>query len=99
MVFAREETRERLTGAGRGRRWVSALVIALAADMIVSSMVARDVYANAGLDADRALKDARHNEHHRSLLRTSCVNLMDFLGSIGLLTPAAARVYRRTGLL
>ena len=99
MVFAREETRERLAGAGRGRRWVSALVIALAADMIMSSMVGREVYANAGLDADRALKDARHNEHHRSLLRTSCVNLMDFLGSVGLLTPAAARVYRRTGLL
>jgi hypothetical protein len=99
MVFAREETRERLAGAGRGQRWVSALVIALAADMIVSSMIGREVYANAGLDADRALKDARHNEHHRSLLRTSCVNLMDFLGSVGLLTPAAARVYRRTGLL
>jgi len=99
MVFAREETRERLAGAGRGRRWVSALVIAIAADMIVSSMVGREVYANVGLDVDRAVREARHNEYHRSLLRTSCANLMDFLGSVGLLTPAAARVYRRTGLL
>ena len=85
--------------AGRGRRWVSGLVIAIAADMIVSSMVGREVYANVGLDVDRAVREARHNEHHRSLLRTSCANLMDFLGSLGLLTPAASRVYRRTGLL
>jgi hypothetical protein len=99
MVFARDETRERLAGASRGRRWVSALVIAIAADMIVSSMVGREVYANVGLDVDRAVREARHNKHHRSLLRASCANLMDFLGSIGLLTPAAARVYRRTGLL
>ena len=48
MVFAREETRERLAGAGRGRRWVSALVIALAREHHVPSMVGRDVYANAG---------------------------------------------------
>ncbi|MGW6276242.1 AurF N-oxygenase family protein [Kribbella sp. NPDC055071] len=99
MVFARDETRERLAGAGRVRRWVSALVIALAADVIVSSMVVPEVYANVGLDVDRAVRAARHNKHHRSLLRASCANLMDFLGSMGLLTPAAARVYRRTGLL
>jgi para-aminobenzoate N-oxygenase AurF len=98
MVFARDETRQRLAGAGRARRWVSALVIAIAADMIVSSMVTRAVYANAGLDADRALREARANEHHRALLRSSCANLMDFLGEVGLLTPAATRVYRRTGL-
>ncbi|ADB34206.1 hypothetical protein Kfla_5191 [Kribbella flavida DSM 17836] len=99
MVFAREETRQRIAGTGRAARWTSALVIALAADMIVSSMVGREVYANAGLDADRAVREARSNEHHRALLRSSCANLMDFLGEVGLLTAAAARVYRRTGLL
>lgn len=99
MVFARDETRQRLVGAGWVRREVSALVIALAADMIVSSMVTRAVYANAGLDADRAVREARGNEHHRALMRSSCVNLMDFLGEVGLLTGPAARVYRRTGLL
>ncbi|GAA0926563.1 diiron oxygenase [Kribbella koreensis] len=98
MVFARDETRQRLAGSGAARRWVSALVIAIAADMIVSSMVTRAVYANAGLDPERALREARANEHHRSLLRSSCANLMDFLGEVGLLTPAATRVYRRTGL-
>jgi hypothetical protein len=98
MVFARDETRQRLAGAGGARRWVSALVIAIAADMIVSSMVTRAVYANAGLDPERAVREARANEHHRALLRSSCANLMDFLGEVGLLTPAATRVYRRTGL-
>jgi hypothetical protein len=99
MVFAREETRARLVDAGRTHRWTSALVIALAADMIVGSMVSPEVYRNAGLDVDRAVRLARRNEHHRSLLRSSCANLMDFLGEVGLLTPAARRVYRRTGLL
>jgi hypothetical protein len=99
MVFARDETRQRLAGAGRARRWTSALVVAVAADMIVSSMVTRQVYANAGLDVERAVRAARGNEHHRSLLRSSCANLMDFLGDVGLLTAPAARVYRRTGLL
>ncbi|MEV6416844.1 diiron oxygenase [Kribbella sp. NPDC051718] len=99
MVFARDETRQRLAGAGAVRRSVSALVISLAAEIIISSMVGRAVYANAGLDADRAVREARGNEHHRALLRSSCANLMDFLGEVGLLTPAATRVYRRTGVL
>ncbi len=99
MVFAREETRDRIAGAGLVRRQVSALVIALAADMIVSSMVSPAVYRNAGLDVGKAVTMARRNEHHRSLLRSSCANLMDFLAEVGLLTPAARRVYRRTGLL
>ncbi|NEA33802.1 diiron oxygenase [Streptomyces sp. SID13031] len=98
MVFAREETRQRLVGAGGARRWTSALLIAVVADVILTSMVTRAVYANAGLDADRAVREARANEHHRALLRSSCANLMDFLGEVGLLTPAATRVYRRTGL-
>lgn len=99
MVFAREETRDRIAAAGPVRRWVSALVIALAADMIVSCMVSPAVYRNLGLDVERAVRLARRNEHHRSLLRSSCSNLMDFLAEVGLLTPAARRVYRRTGLL
>jgi P-aminobenzoate N-oxygenase AurF len=99
MKFARDETRARLRGAGPVRRQVSALVVAVAAYFIVTSMVSREVYAAAGLDPARALREARANEHHKAMLRSSCAGLMEFLASAGLLTGPAQRVYQRANLL
>ncbi|TDV57278.1 AurF N-oxygenase family protein [Actinophytocola oryzae] len=99
MKFAREETRERLRGAGLLRRQVNAFVVAVAAYHIVTSMVHDDVYANAGLDRDRALREAKANEHHRSMLRSSCAGLMEFLESCGLLTRPALWFYQRANLI
>jgi hypothetical protein len=99
MQFAREETRERLKGAGRVRKQVNALVVAVAAYFIVTSMVNEKVYANAGLDADRAIREAKANEHHKSMLRSSCAGLMEFLHSAGLLTKAATWFYKRANLI
>ncbi|MTD54910.1 AurF N-oxygenase family protein [Amycolatopsis pithecellobii] len=99
MKFAREETRDRLRGAGWLRRQVNALVVAIAAYFIVTSMVSDKVYANAGLDLRRAIREARANEHHKSMLRSSCAGLMEFLASAGLLTKASAWFYQRANLL
>ncbi|OXM64600.1 MULTISPECIES: AurF N-oxygenase family protein [Amycolatopsis] len=99
MKFAREETRERLKGAGPLRRQYNALVVSIAAYFIVSSMWNPKVYANAGLDTQRALREAKANEHHKSMLRSSCAGLMEFLDSAGLLTKAAAVFYKRANLL
>jgi hypothetical protein len=99
MMFARDETREALAGAGRARRWTSALVVSIAASVIVNAMVNPAVYKNVGLEVERAVREAAANEHHRALLRSSCAGLMEFLGSAGLLTGAAVRVYRRVGLI
>jgi hypothetical protein len=99
MQFAREETRERLKGAGWPRRQFNALVVAIASYCIVTSMVSDEVYANAGLDTERALREARANEHHRSMLRSSCSGLMEFLNSAGLLTRAATWFYKRANLI
>jgi hypothetical protein len=99
MKFAREETREQLEGAGVVRRQINALVIAIASYFIVSSMVNRDVYKNAGLDAKRALREAKANEHHKSMMRSSCAGLMEFLGSCGLLTKPALVFYKRANLI
>ena len=99
MKFARDETRERLVGAGPLRRRYNALVVSIAAYFIVSSMVNPAVYANAGLDAKRAIREAKANEHHKAMLRASCAGLMEFLDSAGLLTRAAAVVYQRAHLL
>ena len=99
MKFAREEIRRHMAAAGRSRRRLHALVIAIAAYFIVTSMVHESVYANAGLDVRRALREAKANEHHKSMLRSSCAGLMSFLDSAGLLTPEATWFYRRANLV
>jgi len=99
MKFAREETRERLEGAGWARRQLVAFVVAAASYFIVTSMVNRKVYANAGLDSKRAIREAKANQHHKSLMRSSCAGLMEFLSSVGLLTKPAAAIYRRANLV
>ncbi|MEU7469563.1 diiron oxygenase [Streptomyces sp. NPDC044984] len=99
MKFAREETRRHLARAGRLRRRIHALLIAVAAYVIVTSMVNRKVYANAGLDEARALREAKTNEHHKSMMRASCSGLMEFLDSVGLLTRPALFFYQRAHLV
>ncbi|WP_216214865.1 AurF N-oxygenase family protein [Amycolatopsis aidingensis] len=99
MKFAREETKERLEGAGRLRKQINALVVAIASYFIVTSMVNKKVYANAGLDTKRAVREAAANQHHKSMLRSSCAGLMEFLNSAGLLTRASMWFYKRANLI
>ncbi|MFF8670112.1 diiron oxygenase [Streptomyces sp. NPDC015242] len=99
MKFAREETRRHLAKAGPVRRHIHAFVIAVAAYVIVTSMVNKSVYANAGLDEKRALAEARANEHHKAMMRSSCAGLMEFLASAGLLTKPALAFYQRAHLI
>jgi hypothetical protein len=99
MKFARDEVAQRMKDAGPVRRHVSALLVASAAYHIVTSMVSDRVYAEAGLDVARAKREAAANEHYKSMLRSSCRNLMEFLHGVGLLTPPAARLYKRANLL
>lgn len=99
MKFAREETIERMRKAGWVRRQISSLVTAIAAYVIVTSMVNRDVYKAAGLDKKRALEEAKTNAHHESMMRSSCAGLMDFLSSARLLTRPARAFYKRAHLI
>lgn len=99
MKFARQEMRERIEGASPRRRRLSALVIAIAAQQIVSNMVNEGVYAAAGLDPQRAVAAARANEHHHTLMRSSCAHLMEFLDALGLLTRPALRIYQRVSMV
>ncbi|MFE0105538.1 diiron oxygenase [Streptomyces sp. NPDC059009] len=99
MKFARDETRKRLANAGWVRRQFSSFFIAFAAYVIVTSMVNKDVYANAGLDAERARAEAKANQHHKSMMRSSCSGLMDFLASARLLTKPALAFYKRAHLI
>ncbi|MBP2478919.1 hypothetical protein JOF53_007791 [Crossiella equi] len=99
MKFAREETRERLKGAGWLRRQFDAVVVSIVAWAIVGSMNSAKVYQHAGLDVRRACREAKANEHHKAMLRSSCAGLMEFLDSCGLLTKAATHFYKRANLI
>ncbi|MFJ6748518.1 MULTISPECIES: diiron oxygenase [unclassified Streptomyces] len=99
MKFARDETLKRLEGAGWVRRQINAFVVAIASYFIVTSMVNKDVYRNAGLDKERAVGAAKANEHHKSMMRSSCSGLMDFLASARLLTKPALMFYKRANLI
>jgi hypothetical protein len=99
MKFARQSVRDHLAGAGPARRYSSSVIIAIAANVIVSNMVSPKVYAAAGLDTERAVREAGGNRHHQALLRSSCTHLMDFLSEVGLLTPPAVRIYQRAHMI
>ncbi|WP_431781244.1 AurF N-oxygenase family protein [Streptomyces chumphonensis] len=99
MKFARDETRKRLRGAGWARRQINAFVVAVASYFIVTSMVNKKVYENAGLDAERAIAEAKANQQHKAMMRSSCSGLMEFLASARLLTKPALAFYRRAHLI
>ncbi|MCH5641883.1 diiron oxygenase [Gordonia sp. ABSL49_1] len=99
MKFAREEVRESMQGVGWFRRQFSALYVALGAYFIVSSLLQRKAFEDAGLDADRAVAEMNSNSHFQSMVRSSCVHLMEFLDEVGLLTRPAMRYYRKVHML
>ena len=99
MKFARDEVIRRMEHAGPVRRQISALLVASSAYHIVTSMVSDRAYAEAGLDVARAKREAAGNEHYKSMLRSSCRGLMEFLHSAGLLTKPAVALYKRANLL
>ncbi|MCA0145100.1 diiron oxygenase [Blastococcus sp. LR1] len=99
MKFARDEVIERMAGTSTLRRHATALIVAANAYFILTSMVNDKVYEVAGLDVERAKREAAGNEHHKSLIRSSCRGLMEFLHTAGLLTPPAVLIYKRANLL
>ncbi|KAA6210653.1 AurF N-oxygenase family protein [Streptomyces filamentosus] len=99
MKFARDETRRHLARASRARRHFQALIVAVAAYYIITSLVNPEVYVRAGLDPERARREAAANEHYKAQLRASCSGLMEFLGDVGMLTRPAVFFYQRAHLL
>ena len=99
MKFAREEVRDSMKGVGWFRRQFSALYVALGGYFIVSSLVQRQAFVDAGLDADRAVAEMNTNSHFHSMIRGSCAHLMEFLDEVGLLTKPAAYYYRKVHML
>ena len=99
MRYAREQVREAMAQAGPMKRRWSAYHTAVAASFIFTSLVRPQAYADAGLDKHRAVAEMRRNHHFQSMVRSGCAHLMEFLDEVGMLTPAAAKVYRKVHML
>jgi hypothetical protein len=97
--FAREEVARRLTGASRARLAVERFNTALVVFFVVKSMIHPDVYANAGLDGDRARAEAERNRHYHDRVRKSGTKLMTFLDSVGLVGGPSKIFYKKVHLL
>ncbi|AWK71389.1 hypothetical protein CBI38_07140 [Rhodococcus oxybenzonivorans] len=99
MRFAREETLRRAAGTSKARRAASRGAIAIAANLIVSSMINPAVYAAAGLDTERALREAKNNSFRAAKVRESSQPLMRFLADADLLGGPSKRLYKRVHML
>lgn len=99
MKFARDEIHEHVQRLGPVRRYLSAIAIAGVSYFIVSNLVNARVYDSVGLDRERAVAAARANEHHKSIMRTACGGLMQFMSQAGLLNKVAVRIYRQVNMI
>lgn len=97
--FAREEVARRLAGASRFRLAIERFNTALVVFFVVKSMIHPDVYQNAGLDRERALREAKSNKHYQDRVRKSGVKLMTFLDNVGLVGGPSKILYKKVHLL
>lgn len=97
--FAREELARQMARTGPVAKVVSNLVSALAAGLIVSSLVNPDVYRDVGLDRDEALRAARRNPNAAANRRWMAEKIMAFLTEQGLVTWYARPIYRHAQLV
>ncbi|GAF49321.1 AurF N-oxygenase family protein [Rhodococcus wratislaviensis] len=99
MRFAREETLRRAQGMSKAHRAASRACIAIASNLIVSSMINPAVYAAAGLDTERALREAKNNRFRAEKIRESSQPLMRFLDDADLLGGPSRHLYKRVHML
>ena len=99
MRFAREETLRRAQGMSKAHRAASRACIAIASNLIVSSMINPAVYAAAGLDTERALREAKNNRFRAEKIRESSQPLMRFLDEADLLGGPSRHLYKRVNML
>lgn len=97
--FAREEVTRLVGSSGPVRRTIDNTVTAIAAAMIVNSLVSPGVYRAVGLDPKQAAEVARANPHYRASRRMLGEKIMKFFTELGMVTATTRPIYRSAGLL
>jgi hypothetical protein len=97
--FAREELRRQVRAAGRSRLAYDRIIIARAAYLTGSRLVAPEVYRSVGIDPQVGRKVAWANPHYRETLRWAGQRVVELLSDVGLIGGPGLSLWRRSGLL
>ncbi|MEZ0577916.1 diiron oxygenase [Nocardioides sp. MH1] len=99
IKFAREGVVHRLQHASRLERFLVANLQGLGGPTMRRCLVHRGIYHRAGLDVERAYREAMANPHHQEMARVGFASLAAFLEDNGLMTRFSRRLWRRSGFL
>lgn len=97
--FAREGVVHRLRSASRLERFLVSHLNGLGGPVMRRALVHRGIYHRAGLDVERAYREARANPHHGEMARVGFAPLAAFLEENGLMSRFARRLWRKAGFL
>ncbi|WP_020671011.1 AurF N-oxygenase family protein [Amycolatopsis nigrescens] len=97
MRYAREELLRMVPRLPRAYREGLALAVAIGLGVVERSWRVPAMYAEAGLDANEAARAAKTNPHWRATLDDCMSRFRPFYAELGLLTPAAKKLWHRYG--
>lgn len=97
--FAREGIVHRMTDATALERFLVRNLQGLGGPVMKRSLTHRGIYHRAGLDVERAFREARRNPHHREMAIIGFSSLAAFLEENGLMSPLSRWLWRRNGFL
>jgi len=99
IKFAREGVVRRMQSAGRLERFLTGNLVGLGGPVFRYAFSNPAVYRRAGLDVERASREAAENPHLHEAQVLGFAPLAQFLRENGLLGPMGRRLWRRAGFL
>ena len=99
IKFARDGVVHRMQGASRLERFLVGNLNGLGGPVLRRSLTHRGIYHRAGLDAKRALREARASAHRKEMAQLGFASLGAFLEENGLMGRLGRRLWRRNGFL
>jgi hypothetical protein len=99
IKFAREGVVHRMRDASRLERFLVRNLNGLGGRVLRRSLIHRGLYHRAGLDVERAYREARANPYHREMAIVGFASLAAFLEDNGLMGRVSRRMWRRNGFL
>lgn len=97
--FAREGVVHRMQDASWLERFLVRNLNGLGGPVLRRSLTHRGIYHRAGLDVERAYREAQANPHHREMAAIGFASLAAFLEDNGLMGRLGRLLWRRNGFL
>jgi hypothetical protein len=97
--YAREELARQVRAAGKRRLAFDRMVIARAAYLTGSRLIAPEVYRSVGIEPSVGRRAARANPHYRETMRWAGSKVVAYLKDLDLIGGPGLALWRRSGLL